>query len=240
MIKSLALILFVASAIFIADQALKTIFVEGFRFYTPCIDLILVYNKGVAFSMFAFLEEGLKWIQLALLAGVVGYTLWLKQKCYLLPVGIMVGAGFSNVADRFIHGGVVLCHVNIIPLNPTQQRPSRGRANRGSHRRDARPNSTGSRRIPLLKGRLVRPRKARGSRRFRGMPVRRRRFRPQRILCRPHRHGTPSRCPRRSRCRAKSAQRKRPPRPRSSCWTTRARRRALLCPGRRAETVARG
>lgn len=107
MLKSLALILFVALSVFIADQALKMIFVEGFRAYTECIDLILVYNKGVAFSMFAFLEGALKWIQLALLAGVVGYTLWLKQKCYLLPVAIMVGAGFSNVTDRFIHGGVV-------------------------------------------------------------------------------------------------------------------------------------
>lgn len=107
MVKSLGLILFVALGVFVADQALKTIFVEGFRQYTHCIDLILVYNKGVAFSMFAFLEGALKWIQLALLAGVVGYTLWLKQRCYLLPVAIMVGAGFSNVADRFIHGGVV-------------------------------------------------------------------------------------------------------------------------------------
>ena len=107
MLKSLLLILFVAMGVFIADQALKTVFVEGFRYYTQCIDLILVYNKGVAFSMFAFLAESLKWIQLALLVGVVGYTLWLKQRCYLLPIGVMVGAGLSNVADRFIHGGVV-------------------------------------------------------------------------------------------------------------------------------------
>jgi len=107
MLKHLFLILFFAAGVFIADQSLKTIFVEGFRAYTSCIDLILVYNKGVAFSMFAFLEESLKWIQLVLLAGVVGYTLWLKQKCYLIPVGIMVGAGLSNVIDRFIYGGVV-------------------------------------------------------------------------------------------------------------------------------------
>ena len=69
--------------------------------------MILVYNRGVAFSMFAFLEESLKWIQIALLIGVVGYTLWLKKQCYVFPVGIMIGAGFSNVYDRFIHGGVV-------------------------------------------------------------------------------------------------------------------------------------
>jgi len=107
MVKAFILLVFVAISVFVADQLLKTLFVEGFRQYTQCIDLILVFNKGVAFSMFAFLAESLKWIQLVLLAGVVGYTLWLKQKCYLIPVGIMVGAGLSNVIDRFIYGGVV-------------------------------------------------------------------------------------------------------------------------------------
>ncbi|MDP3267130.1 MAG: signal peptidase II [Sulfuricurvum sp.] len=107
MLKSVAILLAVMSAVFMADQAIKNIFVEGFRYYTNCIDLILVFNKGVAFSMFAFLAESLKWLQLALLAGVLGYTLWLKENRYLVPVGIMVGAGLSNVIDRFVHGGVV-------------------------------------------------------------------------------------------------------------------------------------
>ncbi|MDO9055478.1 MAG: signal peptidase II [Sulfuricurvum sp.] len=107
MLKSSILLILAALGVFIVDQNIKWIFVEGFRYYTECIDLILVYNRGVAFSMFAFLEEGLKWIQIALLAGVIGYTLWLRKKCFILPVGIMVGAGFSNVYDRFIHGGVV-------------------------------------------------------------------------------------------------------------------------------------
>lgn len=107
MLKSFIILILGALGIFIVDQNIKGIFVEGFRYYTECIDLILVYNKGVAFSMFAFLEGALKWIQLALLVGVVGYTIWLKKRCYILPVGIMIGAGFSNVYDRFIHGGVV-------------------------------------------------------------------------------------------------------------------------------------
>jgi signal peptidase II len=107
MVKSFVLLVLVAIGVFVADQSLKTLFVEGFRQYTQCIDLILVFNKGVAFSMFSFLSEWLKWIQLVLLGGVIAYTLWLKQKCYLIPVGMMVGAGLSNVADRFIHGGVV-------------------------------------------------------------------------------------------------------------------------------------
>jgi signal peptidase II len=107
MVKSIVVLLLAVTGIFIIDQVIKSLFIEGFRAYTNCIDLILVYNKGVAFSMFAFLAESLKWIQLALLSGVVVYTLWLKKACYLFPVGIMVGAGLSNVYDRFIHGGVV-------------------------------------------------------------------------------------------------------------------------------------
>lgn len=107
MLRSFFILAAAAAGVFIVDQNIKWLFVEGFRYYTECIDLILVYNRGVAFSMFAFLEESLKWIQIALLIGVVGYTLWLKKKCYVLPVGIMIGAGFSNVYDRFIHGGVV-------------------------------------------------------------------------------------------------------------------------------------
>lgn len=107
MVKSLVILVLAATGIFIIDQNIKMLFVDGYRYYTECIDLILVYNKGVAFSLFAFLEEGLKWIQIALLAGVIGYTLWLKKECYILPVGIMVGGGLSNVYDRFVHGGVV-------------------------------------------------------------------------------------------------------------------------------------
>lgn len=107
MVRSIVILLLVMSSALLLDQAIKTIFLDGFRLYSPYIDLILVFNKGVAFSMFAFLEGALKWIQLVLLGGVIGYTLWLKKVCYLIPVGIMVGAGLSNVADRFMHGGVV-------------------------------------------------------------------------------------------------------------------------------------
>jgi len=93
--------------IFIIDQNIKQLFLDGFRYYSDFIDLILVFNKGVAFSMLAFLKEYLKWIQLVMITGVVGYTLYLNNRIYSVPVGILVGAGFSNVYDRFIHDGVV-------------------------------------------------------------------------------------------------------------------------------------
>jgi signal peptidase II len=83
------------------------LFVDGFRYYTDCIDLILVYNKGVAFSMFAFLEEWLKYIQLFLVSAILIYLFYLKQICYAIPAGFLLGGAFSNIYDRFIHGGVV-------------------------------------------------------------------------------------------------------------------------------------
>ena len=102
-----AILLFALVGTFIIDQNIKTLFVDGLRYYTNCIDLILVYNKGVAFSMFAFLEEWLKYIQIVLIIGILGYVFYLKKLCYAFPVGLMVGAAISNVYDRFIHGGVV-------------------------------------------------------------------------------------------------------------------------------------
>jgi signal peptidase II len=105
--RLVAILLFSMAGIFIIDQNIKTLFVEGFRYYTDCIDLILVYNKGVAFSMFAFLQEWLKYIQLVMVFGILGYVVYLQKICFALPVGLLLGGAFSNIYDRFIHGGVV-------------------------------------------------------------------------------------------------------------------------------------
>lgn len=101
------ILFFTIAGIFIIDQNIKMLFVDGFRYYTQCIDLILVYNKGVAFSMFAFLEDWLKYIQIVLVLGVLVYILYMKELCYAFPAGLLLGGAFSNIYDRFIHEGVV-------------------------------------------------------------------------------------------------------------------------------------
>lgn len=106
-IRILTILFLTMAGIFIIDQNIKSLFVDGWRYYTDCIDLILVYNKGVAFSMFAFLDESLKYIQLVLILGVFSYIVYLKQICYAFPAGLMLGGAFSNIYDRFVHGGVV-------------------------------------------------------------------------------------------------------------------------------------
>ena len=109
MAKSLIVFVLAFVGIFVIDQSLKTIFLEGFRWYGDYFSLILTYNKGVAFSMLSFLEGNLKYLQIALLSGVFLYLVLNRDifKAYSLPAGIILGAGCSNLYDRFIHGGVV-------------------------------------------------------------------------------------------------------------------------------------
>jgi len=104
------LLKFFLSLLFILfiDQAIKYLFLMGFEFKSKCISLILVLNKGVAFSMFSFLGENLKYIQLVLILGLLFY--FVKEKIlikYPIISGILFGAAFSNLIDRFIRGGVV-------------------------------------------------------------------------------------------------------------------------------------
>jgi signal peptidase II len=94
--------------IFVIDQSIKLIFINGFRFEGSWLSLILVYNKGVAFSMFAFLKEYLKYIQLIIILAV-GFFLYKEKILENHPIisGILIGAGLSNIFDRFIRTGVV-------------------------------------------------------------------------------------------------------------------------------------
>ncbi|MHB0994408.1 MAG: signal peptidase II [Sulfurovum sp.] len=93
---------------FVIDQEIKSIFVEGFFRAGECINLELHYNKGVAFSMFAFLGPYLKWIQVLL---VVGIFIFVVKEGYLnrysIPLGMLLGGALGNVYDRFMHEGVV-------------------------------------------------------------------------------------------------------------------------------------
>lgn len=107
--KKFLIFLAIFAVAFFADQVVKEIFLGGFRYSGEFFSLILTYNKGVAFSMFAFLGEYLKYIQLALIAGLLVYFLVNSEifKDHYMALGLLFGAGSSNVYDRFIHGGVV-------------------------------------------------------------------------------------------------------------------------------------
>ena len=96
--------------VFIIDQIVK----YGFANFNLDVDgsymsLKLAYNYGVAFSMFAFLEEYLKYIQLGII--LVGTIYLFKNKDvfieYYIPIALLFAGGLSNILDRFTYGAVV-------------------------------------------------------------------------------------------------------------------------------------
>ena len=95
--------------VFVVDQVIKSFFLNGYDWNSSCISLNFTLNKGVAFSMFAFLGEYLKYIQVVLIGGVLGYVFYNRTELseYALALGLLMGGGISNLLDRFLHGGVV-------------------------------------------------------------------------------------------------------------------------------------
>ena len=105
--------LFISILLFIflllIDQYIKFLFVNGFELRKECISFILTYNKGVAFSMFAFLEGNLKYIQITILTIGLIYLIFNKHifNNYYIAISFLLAGGISNIFDRFIHEGVV-------------------------------------------------------------------------------------------------------------------------------------
>lgn len=96
--------------VFIIDQIVKFGFANlAWDVDGPYMSLKLAYNYGVAFSMFSFLDENLKYIQLVI---VILATLYLLKnrdvfKEYYLPIALLYAGGLSNILDRFTYGAVV-------------------------------------------------------------------------------------------------------------------------------------
>lgn len=108
MLKKIVFFMLVAILAIAADQYVKSIILDGFRWYSNYISIIYVLNDGVAFSMLAFLQGYLKYAQIAVLFFALIYVSsngYLKK--YPFELGLIFGSGASNIYDRFIHGGVV-------------------------------------------------------------------------------------------------------------------------------------
>lgn len=102
--------LIVFSVIFLIDQIVKYAFVNfDLNIAGPIMSLELAYNYGVAFSMFSFLQEYLKYIQLMIV--LVGTIYLMKNKDvfydYYIAIALLYAGGLSNILDRFTYGAVV-------------------------------------------------------------------------------------------------------------------------------------
>jgi signal peptidase II len=107
-IKSWAIFLLGGIGWFIVDQNIKALFLEGFYRAGSCIDWELHLNKGVAFSLLAFLGPWLKWVQLVFVLFLVYFAVKENAVRRFPFASAMVFAGaLSNLYDRFVHGAVV-------------------------------------------------------------------------------------------------------------------------------------
>ena len=106
--RSLSIFLTIAAGIFLIDQGIKELFLQGYEWQSRCISLELHLNRGVAFSMFAFLGEYLKWIQV-LLVSALAYYLFSQRVVAEHPLlsGTLFGAAVGNLYDRLSEGAVV-------------------------------------------------------------------------------------------------------------------------------------
>jgi signal peptidase II len=113
--KLSALCLAFAALTFILDQALKWWLLavlglaQGMRVRVlPVLDLVLAWNRGISYSLFA--ADGMRWVWILLSLAVAAW-LWTWAARTPRPVtaaalGLIIGGALGNALDRLLHGAV--------------------------------------------------------------------------------------------------------------------------------------
>jgi signal peptidase II len=109
--------LWLSAAVIGLDQFTKQLITKAFTFgesltITPFFNLVLAYNKGAAFSMFADAGGWQKWFftAVAVIASVVIVYLLRKhhdEKWFCLALALILGGALGNLIDRLLLGHVV-------------------------------------------------------------------------------------------------------------------------------------
>lgn len=106
-----------STLVLLLDQLSKIAIVKTFQFgesrpLTEFFNLVLVYNKGAAFSFLAQAGGWQRWFFTGL--GVVAalFMLWLLkrhagQKMFCFAIALILGGAIGNVIDRVVYGHVV-------------------------------------------------------------------------------------------------------------------------------------
>ena len=113
-----------ALAVFLADQGSKLwllfaydLGARGVVEITPFLDLVLVWNSGISYGLFAQESALGRWFLVAVkLAASVLFWVWLARARSLvaaLSLGLLIGGALGNALDRALYGAVadfVLLH----------------------------------------------------------------------------------------------------------------------------------
>jgi signal peptidase II len=115
-----------AIVVTVVDQITKVLTVRSFRVgerlsvIPGWFDLILVYNKGAAFSFLAGADGWQRWLFIGIGIAAMLFILYLllqhgSQRLFGLALSLILGGAIGNVIDRILHGQVVdflLAHWN--------------------------------------------------------------------------------------------------------------------------------
>lgn len=100
------------------DQAVKTWLLFGFElagkgrvFITPFFDLVLVWNRGISYGLFAADSQGQVWFLVAVKAAItLALIVWLfrnTDRLTAVALGLLIGGAIGNTIDRVLYGAVV-------------------------------------------------------------------------------------------------------------------------------------
>ena len=107
----------IAAVILAADQISKYMLIgvmqdNGFQpiEIMPFFNLVMVWNRGVSFGLFASNMEIVRWLLTALAVGVsIGLLIWLYRatnRWLAIGLGLVVGGAIGNAIDRVVYGAV--------------------------------------------------------------------------------------------------------------------------------------
>ena len=108
--------LWVSVVVIVADYATKSAIVATFhpgeeRAFTSFFSLILTFNAGAAFSIFADAEGWQRWFFAAVALGAAIVITWLLKRggsvMYCLGLALILGGALGNVWDRLTIGHVI-------------------------------------------------------------------------------------------------------------------------------------
>ncbi|TWG85781.1 signal peptidase II [Cupriavidus gilardii J11] len=106
-----------ALLVVVLDQFFKIVIVRSFSYgesrpVTSFFNLVLVYNKGAAFSFLADAGGWQRWFFTVLGLAVGAFIIWLLfrhtgQRMFCFAVSLVLGGAVGNVIDRIVYGHVV-------------------------------------------------------------------------------------------------------------------------------------
>lgn len=106
----------VAAVLLVADQITKWVILEVVMQpprvieVTSFFNLVMVWNRGVSFGLFAHEAEAVRWVLTGVALGITALMLaWLRRAergFVALALGLVIGGAVGNVVDR-LHLGAV-------------------------------------------------------------------------------------------------------------------------------------